>query len=154
MTKKNGHHYECSLTNFSIQVGECNNERARKSLCRPKVRPKEFGAQPTSRSGYYISGSHNLPISSKLFPQQKYVNLPYHKNISRPEALHQEPTTKVLNSQRTITEASYTLVAVGSSGILKAKKKLGVTFNFDKQDVIDFTKFSKITMCRASEANS
>ena len=30
------------------------------------------------------------------------------------------------------------------SGILKAKQKLGVTFNFDKQDVIDFTKFSKI----------
>ena len=46
-----------------------------------------------------------------------------------------------------------TVVAVGSSGILKAKQKLGVTFNFDKQDVIDFTKFSKMTMCRASEAN-
>ena len=46
------------------------------------------------------------------------------------------------------------LVAVGSSGILKAKQKLGVTFNFDKQDVIDLTKFSKMTMCRASEANS
>ena len=48
----------------------------------------------------------------------------------------------------------YLLVAVGSSGISKAKQKLGVTFNFDKQDVIDFTKFSKMTMCRASEANS
>ena len=46
------------------------------------------------------------------------------------------------------------LVAVTSSGILKAKQKLGVTFNFDKQDVIDFTKFSKVTICRASEANS
>ena len=31
---------------------------------------------------------------------------------------------------------------------------VGVTFNFDKQDVIDLTKFSKMTMCRASEANS
>ena len=29
------------------------------------------------------------------------------------------------------------LVAVGSSGILKGKQKLGVTFNSDKQDVID-----------------
>ena len=48
----------------------------------------------------------------------------------------------------------YKLVAVGSSGILKAKQKLGITFNFDKQDVIDFTRFSKMTMCRASEANS
>jgi hypothetical protein len=46
------------------------------------------------------------------------------------------------------------LDAVGSAGILKAKQKLGVTFNFDKQDVIDFTKFSKMTMCRASVANS
>ena len=42
----------------------------------------------------------------------------------------------------------YILVAVGSSGILKAKQKLGVTFNFNKQDIIDFTKFSKMTMCK------
>ena len=35
------------------------------------------------------------------------------------------------------------LVAVGLSGILKAKHKLFVTFNFDKQDVIYFKKFSK-----------
>ena len=48
----------------------------------------------------------------------------------------------------------YNLDAVTSSGILKAKQKLGVTFNFDKQAVIDLTKFSKMTMCRASEANS
>ena len=48
----------------------------------------------------------------------------------------------------------YVLDAVGSSGILKGKQKLGVTFNSDKQDVIDFTKFSKIAMCIASEANS
>ena len=48
----------------------------------------------------------------------------------------------------------FILDVVTLSGILKAKQKLGVTFNFDKQDVIDFTKFSKMTMCRASEANS
>ena len=46
------------------------------------------------------------------------------------------------------------LVAVGSSGSFKAKQKLGVTFNLDKQEVIDFMQFSKMTMCRASEANS
>ena len=46
------------------------------------------------------------------------------------------------------------LHAVGSSVILKAKEKLCVTFNFGKHDVIDFMKFSKMTMCRASEANS
>jgi hypothetical protein len=44
--------------------------------------------------------------------------------------------------------------AVGSSQILKGKQNLGVTFNFDKKDAIDFTKFSKMTTCRASEANS
>ena len=48
----------------------------------------------------------------------------------------------------------YLIDLVTSSGILKAKQKLGVTFNFDKQDVIDFTKVPKMTMCRASEANS
>ena len=48
----------------------------------------------------------------------------------------------------------YLIVAVGSSGILKGKQKLGVTFDFDKLGGIDFTKFSKVTMCRASEANS
>ena len=50
--------------------------------------------------------------------------------------------------------AVYLSDAVGSSGISKEKQKLGSTFNFDKQDVIDFTKFSKMAMCRASEANS
>ena len=52
------------------------------------------------------------------------------------------------------TSMELTLDAVTSSGILKAKQKLGLTFNFDKQDVIDLTKISKMTMCRASEANS
>ena len=41
------------------------------------------------------------------------------------------------------------LVAVTSSEILKAKQKLGVTFNSDKLGGIDFTKFSKLTMCSA-----
>ena len=53
-----------------------------------------------------------------------------------------------------IVSTPYLVVAVTLSGILRAKQKVGVTFNFDKQDVIDFTKFSKMTMYRASEANS
>ena len=48
----------------------------------------------------------------------------------------------------------FLLDEVGLSGIPKGKQKLGVTFNFDKHDVIVFMKFSKMTMCRASEANS
>ena len=43
----------------------------------------------------------------------------------------------------------YRIDAVGSSGILKGKQKLGVTFNSDKLGGIDFTKFSKLTMCSA-----
>ena len=43
----------------------------------------------------------------------------------------------------------YVVVAVGSSGILKGKQKLGATFNSNKLDGIDFTKFSKLTMCSA-----
>ena len=43
----------------------------------------------------------------------------------------------------------YVLDAVGSSGILKGKQKLGVTFNSVKLGGIDFTKFSKLTMCSA-----
>ena len=41
------------------------------------------------------------------------------------------------------------VVAVGLSGLLKGKQKLGVTFNSDKLGGIDFTKFSKLTMCSA-----
>ena len=45
---------------------------------------------------------------------------------------------------------TYILDAATSSGILKAKQKLGVTyvtFNSDKLGGIDFTKFSKLSMC-------
>ena len=69
------------------------------------------------------------------------------------ENLSGEKITANQQNQKTIMHRCL-VVAVGSSGILKAKQKLGVTFNFDKQDVIDFTKFSKMTKCRASEANS
>ena len=48
----------------------------------------------------------------------------------------------------------YVLVAVGSSRILKGKQKLGVTFNSNKLGLIDFTKFSKLTMCSADVGGS
>ena len=41
------------------------------------------------------------------------------------------------------------LDAVTLSGILKAKQKLGVTFNSDKLGGLNFTKFSKLSMCSA-----
>ena len=71
------------------------------------------------------------------------------------DVLHPRHTFQAENKKKHIVvNGNCIIVAVGSSGILKAKQKLGVTFDFDKQDVIDFTKFSKMTMCRASEANS
>ena len=48
-----------------------------------------------------------------------------------------------------IYNSKYILDAATSSGILKAKQKLGVTFNSDKLGGIDFTKFSKLSICSA-----
>ena len=46
-------------------------------------------------------------------------------------------------------KTKYILAAVRLSGILKGKQKLGVTFNSEKLGGIDFSKFSKLTMCSA-----
>ena len=48
-----------------------------------------------------------------------------------------------------LTPAATYVIVVGSSGILKEKQKLGVTFDSDKLGGIDFTNFSKLTMCSA-----
>ena len=60
----------------------------------------------------------------------------------RGELLHFQQ--KFLNSY-----VLYVLDAITSSGILKGKQKLDVTFNSDKLCGIDFTNFSKLTMCSA-----
>ena len=52
-------------------------------------------------------------------------------------------------SKQSTNKCHYILDAIGLSGILKGKQKLGVTFNSDKLGGIDFTKFSKLTMCSA-----
>ena len=49
----------------------------------------------------------------------------------------------------TYVSTKYVLDAATSSGILKAKQKLGRTFNSDKLGGIAFTKVSKLTMCSA-----
>ena len=46
-----------------------------------------------------------------------------------------------------IKEYTYIVDAATSSGILKAKQKLGRTFDSDKLGGIAFTKISKLTMC-------
>ena len=50
---------------------------------------------------------------------------------------------------QSVIKCSCILDAATSSGILKAKRKLGVTFNSNKLGDIDFTKFSKLSMCSA-----
>ena len=47
------------------------------------------------------------------------------------------------------SNSTYPIDAATSSGILKAKQKLCVTFNSDKLGGIDFTKFSKLSICSA-----
>ena len=48
-----------------------------------------------------------------------------------------------------VSVATYLIVAVTSSEILKVKQKLGRTFDSDKLGGIAFTKISKLTMCSA-----
>ena len=78
-----------------------------------------------------------LHTSLPILTESKYV-LPWQPNLPK--------NKKVMDS---FELGIYILDAVGSSGILKGKQKLGVTFNSDKLGGIDFTKFSKLTMCSA-----
>jgi hypothetical protein len=53
------------------------------------------------------------------------------------------------NKSAALQDSKYLLDAVTSPGItFDGKQKIGVTLNFNKQSVIDFTKFSKLAMCR------
>ena len=54
-----------------------------------------------------------------------------------------------IREAKSLLSLMYILDAVTSSGILKAKQKLGRTFNSDKLGGIAFTKISKLTMCSA-----
>ena len=60
---------------------------------------------------------------------------------------------KIFGQKSTYSKAGnyfiFSIDAATSSGILKAKQKLGRTFNSDKLGGIDFTKISKLTMCSA-----
>ena len=56
---------------------------------------------------------------------------------------------KASTISRSVSYHIYSLDAVTSSGILKAKQKLGRTLNSDKLGGIAFTKISKLPMCSA-----
>ena len=58
-------------------------------------------------------------------------------------------SSKVGLGMASFADVLYILVTARLSGILKGKQKLGVTFNSDKLGGIDFTKFSKLSMCSA-----
>ena len=71
----------------------------------------------------------------------------YFYDTCLPACLEQDITIYRILCDRDITY--YVLDAVTLSQILKAKQKLGLTFDSDKLGVIDFTKLSKLTMCSA-----
>ena len=52
-----------------------------------------------------------------------------------------KPLAQFVEDGKVCSYVCTTIVAVGLSGILKGKQKLGVTFNSDKLGSIDFTKF-------------
>ena len=70
----------------------------------------------------------------KMSPDRKNVN-------------HEAQTKKKDIKQKIRSGWYYIVDAVTSSGILKAKQKLGVTFSSDALGGIDFTKFSNLSMC-------
>ena len=55
-------------------------------------------------------------------------------------------TIRFQHTVRFKVKGTIKIIAVTWSGILKAKQKLGITFNSDKLGNIDFIKFSKLTM--------
>jgi hypothetical protein len=85
----------------------------------------------------FLSLSHCLYVY--LYKEWWHFHKFAHTHYTQTPTLNRPKTLKI---SLDITSL-YVLVAVGSSGILKAKQKLGVTFNFDKQDVIDFRNFQK-----------
>ena len=80
-------------------------------------------------------------ISPKYFAIKSYNNL-----------MTDHPVGNMIFDSSINDICRYILDVVTLSGILKAKQKLGVTFNSDTLGGIAFTKFSKLTICRASEA--
>ena len=88
-----------------------------------------------------------MPLFDSLRWWAKAKRDPYQVH-SKPRDLLKKKATFILFLVEFLV-LSYTIVAVGSSGILKGKQKLGVTFNSDKLGSIDFTKISKLTMCSA-----
>ena len=80
----------------------------------------------------------------------KHGDLEYRKVASRSKSrlvAHQKISRLFMTGKS--DHDAYVIDAVRSSRILIGKQKLGVTFNSDKLGGIDFTKFSKLTMCSA-----
>ena len=67
-------------------------------------------------------------------------------NIKNNFALVEKQQISNIQKEKVEEVITYIVVAVGSSGILKGKQKLNVTFNSNKLGAIDFTKISKLTM--------
>ena len=119
------------------------------------VLPLVAALQPTGRpsvpgkpAGSNITG-HSCPNSTNS-AVQCMTSWPYFSSLVQSVVSWRKYMYQAAQQDSIVQLAPLNIiVAVTSSGILKAKQKLGVAFNFYKQDVIDFTKFSKMTMCSA-----
>ena len=115
----------------------------RAKYCTRTRRARHIGP-PSKKCDTWKTVSFNsiLPTLTLPLPQLRLLQKAQQRQLNRIYMLS-------LNFNVNLSDIDCVLVAVGSSGILKGKQKLGVTFNSNKLGVIDFTKFSKLTMCSA-----
>ena len=97
--------------------------------------------------------SHILPSEERSSPALIYCTVVRQSyRISLYFYIYILPMLKKCTLSLPYLKITYIVVAITSSGISKAKQIPGATFNFDKLGGIDFTKISKLMMCRALEA--
>ena len=108
---------------------------------------KVHGLNYINQNVYLLYPFYYRLIKSVILAVEYRIKMqPIAKLIQKQQTLHR---LSVLQVNKEVFIWQCLLVAVTSSGILKAKQKLGRTFNSDKLGGIDFTKISKLTMCSA-----
>ena len=121
----------CWLALHSSQ--EIKKDEETLCLCQTNKMPSKW-KQPKKPRGETVIFVNKLQNCQQLEREQKFQL----KNLQYQIVFDKYPYEYV-----------YLLVTATSSGILKAKQKLGRTFNSNKLGGIAFTKISKLTMCSA-----
>ena len=86
-------------------------------------------SQRVDNKGFHLKDGDEMVNDEELAKEMKFEELCASGNCSS-MPVKQKMQIKVCSILH--NSNLYSIVAVGSSGILKAKQKLGVTFNFDK----------------------